>query len=426
MNGASHEIGMPAGTHAEVIPERRSPHAVILANRLPWPLDDGWKVRTFHIVRGVAADARVTLVVFHPGADRETAASAREALGPGVRLITVDPPVSYRPGAVLRGLLTRHPVHIWNQESAELRHRLESLMMTDPPDLFVAESTFVARYLDLVPTSVPRVIDTHNVDSVTFSRYVSALRFGPRRAYATITARKLAAFEKATYRDASGVWVCSDIERDLVRGLAPSTPVWTVPNGVDTGYFQPDDSPPAADRVLFFGRLDYYPNIDGLEFFVRDILPVLKRRRPGIELHIVGSGSTAGIESFVAADPAVRVIGRVADLRGALRSASVVVVPLRVGGGTRLKVLEALSMARPVVSTTIGAEGIDVRSGEHLVLADRADTFATSVADLLDDPAAALAMGRNGRQLVTARYDWSRIGGIVAGCLRELAAPDAE
>jgi glycosyltransferase involved in cell wall biosynthesis len=199
-----------------------------------------------------------------------------------------------------------------------------------------------------------------------------------------------------------------------------------VPNGVDTGYFQPDDSPPAADRVLFFGRLDYYPNIDGLEFFVRDILPVLKRRRPGIELHIVGSGSTAGIESFVAADPAVRVIGRVADLRGALRSASVVVVPLRVGGGTRLKVLEALSMARPVVSTTIGAEGIDVRSGEHLVLADGADAFATAVADLLDDPAAALAIGRDGRRLVTARYDWSRIGGIVAGSLRELAATDAE
>jgi glycosyltransferase involved in cell wall biosynthesis len=327
---------------------------------------------------------------------------------------------------VLRGLLTRHPVHIWNQESAELRRTLESLMMTDPPDVFVAESTFVARYLDLVPSSVPRVIDTHNVDSVTFSRYVSALRFGLRRAYATITARKLAAFEKATYRDASGVWVCSDIERDLVRDLAPSTPVWTVPNGVDTGYFQPDDSPPAADRVLFFGRLDYYPNVDGLEFFVRDILPVLKRRRPGIQLHIVGSGSTAGIESLVAADPAVRVIGRVADLRGALRSASVVVVPLRVGGGTRLKVLEALSMARPVVSTTIGAEGIDVRSGEHLVLADRADAFATAVADLLDDPAAALAMGRAGRRLVTARYDWSRIGGMVAGSLRELAATDAE
>jgi sugar transferase (PEP-CTERM/EpsH1 system associated) len=426
MNGASHEIGMPTGAPAEVIAERRSPHAVVLANRLPWPLDDGWKVRTFHIVRGVAADARVTLVVFHPGADRETAASAREALGPGVRLITVDPPVSYRPGAVLRGLLTRHPVHIWNQESAELRRKIESLMMTDPPDLFVAESTFVARYLDLVPTSVPRIIDTHNVDSVTFSRYVSALRFGPRRAYATITARKLAAFEKATYRDASGVWVCSDIERDLVRDLAPSTPVWTVPNGVDTGYFQPDDTPPAADRVLFFGRLDYYPNVDGLEFFVRDILPVLKRRRPGTELHIVGSGSTAGIESLVAADPAVRVIGRVADLRDALRSASVVVVPLRVGGGTRLKVLEALSMARPVVSTTIGAEGIDVRSGEHLVLADRADAFATAVADLLDDPAAALAIGRAGRRLVTARYDWSRIGGIVAGSLRELAATGAE
>lgn len=398
-------------------------HAIILANRLPWPLDDGWKVRTFHVVRGIAARTRVTLLVFHSEAGSHLVEAAAAALGANVRLITVPPPRAYTAGSVVRGLVSRYPVHIWNQDSRPMRRALETLLATDPPDLFVSESTFMARYLDLVPEGVPRIIDTHNVDSVTFSRYASALPAGPKKIYASLTARKLAAFEKQTYRDADAVWVCSDVERTIVSGLAPDTPVWVIPNGVDTEYFSPGNVTPIPDRILFFGRLDYYPNVDGLAYFVREVMPILEARRPGVHLHVVGSGARREVEALIAADRAVTLVGHVPDLRQSLREASVVIVPLRVGGGTRLKILEALSMAKPVVSTAIGAEGIDVVSGEHLLLAEAPDAFADAVADLLDHPDRAAALGLGGRGRIRDHYDWSGVGARVGESLEHLAGP---
>jgi len=378
-------------------------------------------------MRGIAKRARATVVVFHPDSDQATIEAAKAAFGPAVRLLTVDPPRAYGAAALLRGISTRFPVHVWNQESTTLRRLVRRVLATDPFDFVVAESTFMARYLDLVPRDVPRLIDTHNIDSVTFSRYVTALGSGLRRAYAAITARKLAAFEAATFRASDGVWVCSEVERELVGAMAPGSRVWMVPNGVDTTFFDPAPwAAPVPDRVLFFGRLDYYPNLDGLGWFVQQILPRIRRDRPGAELHVVGAGAGRDVEALVASTPGIRLIGRVSDVRDSLRAAAVVVAPLRVGGGTRLKILEALSMGRPVVSTTIGAEGLDVQGGAHVALADEPAAFADAVASLLADPAAARSLGERGRELVRERYDWTRVDELVAASLADVVVPGIE
>jgi glycosyltransferase involved in cell wall biosynthesis len=394
------------------------PHALILANRLPWPLDDGWKVRTFHVIAGVASHARATLVVFHPLSDRALVDAARAALGERVRLLALEPPPSYTFGNLVRGLVTPTPVHVWNQESASMRRVVQDIVASDPPDLVIAESTFMARYLTLVPEGVPSIVDTHNIDSVTFARYVHSLPLGFRRAYASVTVRRLASLETATFRSASGVWVCSDIERELAQRSAPSTRIWTVPNGVDTTYFAPSAGAPTdTSRLLFFGRLDYFPNVDGMHYFAREILPRIEAGRPGTRVDVVGASATRELRELAARTPALQLSGRAPDLRAAIEAAAVVVVPLRVGGGTRLKILEALSMAKPVVSTRIGAEGLDVTDGEHIVLADSADAFADAVLGLLGDPARAARLGAAGRARVRERYDWSHVRGIVAGSM---------
>lgn len=406
-------------------PGTRAPacgHVLVLANRLPFPLDDGWKMRTFQMVRSVAAVSdRTTLIVFHPAEDRVTLEGARDAFGASVDVRAVARPPAYTPARLLRGLVSDTPVHVWNQESTAMRAELRRLIETHTFDLVLAESTFMYRYMDLFPAGVRRVVDTHNVDSVTFERYARTLAGTPRGWYAALTARKLKRFEARTFASADAIWVCSDEEAGLVRAMAPGANVWIVPNGVDTMTMAPMASvTPAPGRLVFFGRLDYFPNVDALRHFAADVLPLLAGVAD-LELWIVGQAATAEVRAIADRTPRVRLIGRVDELAPVLASAAVIVVPLRVGGGTRLKILEALSMARPLVSTTIGAEGLRLRPGVDLLIADEPAAFAGAIRSILDDPARAARLGANGRETVRDLYDWSAAGDMVARSVATLA-----
>lgn len=389
-------------------PRRR---ALVLANRLPFPLDDGWKVRSFHMVRSIAEMADTTVVVFHPGED-EVLAAARRALGPGVRLETVLAPPAYSMPNLLRGLLTRVPVHVWNQSSAPLEARLAELERECPFDVCITEAIFMYPHMSRLRPSTVRIVDTHNIDSVTMSRYARTMPSFVRRLYARVTASRFRSFERRTFMEAALVWVCSEPERELLGRTLPGSNVRVVPNGVDTAAMAPSGRAAERGRLVFFGRLDYFPNVDGLEFFARDILPLIRRRRPDVELHVVGQAATETVRGLAATDSGVRLRGRVDDVRPVLEEAEVVVVPLRAGGGTRLKILEALSMARAVVSTPVGAEGLDLESGRDLLLADSAERFADAVVRLLEDATARRELGEHGRATVVARYDWSSIGAL--------------
>ena len=396
--------------------------ALVIANRLPFPLDDGWKMRTFHMVRSVAALADTTLLVFHPGEDADMI-GAREALGPGVRIVHRAAPRAYTAGSLVRGLVTATPVHVWNQESPALAEALDALQEEGRFDICVAETTFVYRYAERLDRTTLRVVDTHNIDSVTMARYAKTLASLPRRVYAQITARKLRAFERRVFADADLVWVCSATEHDIVSAMAPATAAAVVPNGVDTGWMAPADrAEEAPGRLVFFGRMDYFPNVDGLGWFAREVLPLIRERVPGVELQVLGPAANDAVRAIAAADPSIVLLGRVDDVRPVLESAAVVVVPLRAGGGTRLKIVEALSMARPVVSTTIGAEGLDLGADE-IVRADEPAGFAARVVELLGDAEARRLLGRAGRAAVRERYDWGSIGELArSGLLRAGAA----
>lgn len=399
------------------------PRILVLANRLPYPLDDGWKVRSFHMVRSLAATADTTLLVFHPGEDAALQ-EARKALGPSVRIESVPSPPSYTAINLLRGLLTATPVHVWNQQSATLRSRIRELQEVAPFDVCVTEAIFMFEYMRLLRGDAIRVVDTHNIDSVTMERYARTLSSLPRRLYARITASRFRSFEKRTFSSADIVWVCSEKERDLVTANAAEGVVDVIPNGVDTLAMAPSGRTPVRGRLIFFGRLDYFPNEDGLEHFVREILPLIRQRRPDVELHIVGPAATPRVRSLAQANQAITIRGRVEDVRPVLEEAEVIVVPLRVGGGTRLKILEALSMERAVVSTSIGAEGLDLLNGSQIVLADSTEQFASAVLRLLGDVDARARLGEAGRKVVQQKYDWSSIGGLaresVTGRLRML------
>jgi polysaccharide biosynthesis protein PslH len=393
------------------------PPVLVLANRLPYPVDDGWKTRTYHIIQGLARHAPVTLLTFHDGAAADVDAY-RHAAGGGVDVVTVPAPRPHTAVRLLLGLVTPTPVYVWNLRSRRFASVLRDLVARIRPGIAVAELTYMYPYLDLLPPTVRRVIDTHNVDSVLLSRYASGHRGMLVRRYAALTAQKLRRFESRAYAGVEQVWVCSREDAGLAADIAPRARIRAIPNGVDTEYLRPtDDDAVRAGRLLFFGRMDYEPNRDAVRYFARTILPDLRRDAEAVELRVVGPGIGPELRQLAADAPEIRLVGRVDDLRPELAAAAAVVVPLRMGGGTRLKILEAMAAGKAVVSTTIGAEGLDISDSSEVLLADSPGEFARAVGRVLADPDLRRRLGAAARRTVEHRYDWGRIKDAAAASL---------
>jgi glycosyltransferase involved in cell wall biosynthesis len=212
----------------------------------------------------------------------------------------------------------------------------------------------------------------------------------------------------------------SDVDRDMLAGAGSDADVQAISTGVDTSYFQPGAAGDGSSGLAFVGSMDWYPNEDAVLHFLENILPRIRRQVPDVPFSIIGRNPSARIVASARAMPNVHVTGTVDDVRPHIASAAVCVVPLRIGGGTRLKIFEALAMGKAVVSTSVGAEGLPLDSGEHFVRADDAAAFADAVVALLRDPAAARSLGAAGRELVVAKYSWAEVASEFESRCRQL------
>lgn len=251
------------------------------------------------------------------------------------------------------------------------------------------------------------VVDSHNIDYDLARQYARAGAGLVRRCYAGANWRKLRREELAAYRDAEGVYLCSAADERRLLGDAPGARTAVIPNAADVEYYQPRPTDPPADgrTVVFFGLLSYVPNHDGVTYFVREIWPRIAEAYPEARCKIIGGQPPPSLLKL--AGPQVEFTGLVPDLRPHLAAASVVVAPLRIGGGTRLKIVEAMAMGKAIVSTTLGAEGIESTPGRDLLIEDRPEAFANAVIRLLADPELAGGIGRSARQLAVERYSWT-------------------
>jgi glycosyltransferase involved in cell wall biosynthesis len=251
------------------------------------------------------------------------------------------------------------------------------------------------------------VVDSHNIDYDLARQYARSGENLVRRVYARANWRKLRREELATYSEADGVYLCSRADERRLLDEAPKARTTVIPNAADVEYYQPrsTDSRPDGRTVVFFGILSYVPNIDGVTYFVRDIWPRIAKEHPEARCQIIGDCAPASVRAL--AGPRVELTGFVPDLRPYLAAAAAVVVPLRLGGGTRLKIVEAMAMGKAIVSTTLGAEGIEAVPGRHLLIADEPAAFADAVSRLLADPRSAERIGQSARQLVVDQYSWS-------------------
>jgi glycosyltransferase involved in cell wall biosynthesis len=289
----------------------------------------------------------------------------------------------------------------------QLARRIRHLTTAEDYDIVHIEFSYMAHYVRAVsPASrAHAVLSMHNVESIRFAR---ELRFAPwsgRRLGLMWDHYLNRQWEAKSLRRFDGILATSELERDWIETHAPEAVVALAPNGVDVQRIQALEPSKKSHSIVFTGLMNYPPNVDAVVWFCQDIWPLLRQHLPQLELNIVGRLPHPRVVELDR-QPGVCVTGEVPDVRPYVDEALALVVPLRSGGGTRLKILEAMAMGRPVVSTSLGAEGLAIAPGENILLAETAEQFLRQLQTLIDDPDRARQLGQAGRQLVLAQYDW--------------------
>ena len=363
--------------------------------------------------------------VTHLGFTAPGASSAEKAVGDLARFLPVPRLDAYRPFDLIRGLLGSVPFSVLNYTRQEMTAALQQLLSQERFDIVQLESIHLAGYLPVIRAAAnpPRVIacDWHNIESEVLQRYSETTSSLPRRAYAWHAARKLRDYERWFVQQCGLHIVVSERDGETLRSYGAKAPVAVIENGVDTGQFAASDPSGAAakrHRILFVGAMDYHANIDGAVFFAREAWPRVSARLPDAVFTIVGRNPSEAVRTLAKVER-VEVTGTVADVRPYYREALVAVVPLREGGGTRLKILEAMAAGVPVVSTTLGAEGLSARPDADYLLADSGEAMAQAILWLERDRARSSAIAGAGLELVRRHYDWAALGDALAERLIE-------
>jgi sugar transferase (PEP-CTERM/EpsH1 system associated) len=382
-------------------------NVLLLSPWLPWPPFGGALMRVFETTRHLSKRHRVTLLA--PVSRRpepESVAAMKEFCADVVAL-----PVSEAFGAVLgrlaRGLLRGMPLIQGLHYDSNLVRRLRQLTLVNAYDVIHVEHSFMAPYVAAVGAHrrAPRILSMHNIESLRFRREMRVASWGLRQLALWGDQRLFGSWEQRAVRQFDAIAAVSPAEQEWVREHAPNAEVAVVPNGVSVDYFKTAGHTSAGRSIVFPGLMNYPPNADAAEWFCDTVLPRILRRHPDVNFSIIGDKPSSAVRAL-ARRPNVEVTGRVTDVRPYLDSAAGVVVPLRSGAGTRLKILEAMAMQRPVVSTTQGAEGLEVTHGMNILLADTPDDFANHVCALLSNRLLGDRLGRAGRRLVETTYDW--------------------
>ena len=375
-----------------------------------WPLHTGGRLRSFHIVSELSRRHRVTVLTTHRPDEDPAALAARL---PHCERVVSFPHAAPKQGSrgfvgsLARSWLSPLPVDLWKSRVPSLRAEVDRLLGAGLVDVCVADFLVAAPNVPL-GGAVPVVLFEHNVEHMIWKRLAAIETRAWRRALLAVEWRKMRRAEARACTQATVTIAVSDVDRALLAAEAPGARVFTVPTGVDTSYFAPGGGPESPGRLVFIGSMDWYPNDDAMMFFIGEILPAVRRAVPEVELAVVGRDPSARLRAMGEA-AGVRITGTVDDVRPWIADAAVYVVPLRVGGGTRLKIFEGLAMGKAVVSTTVGAEGLPLVDGTHFVRADAPAEFARAVVSLLRDPARRQALGMAGRQLVEARHSWATV-----------------
>ncbi|MGH7368442.1 MAG: glycosyltransferase family 4 protein [Candidatus Rokuibacteriota bacterium] len=374
---------------------------------MPFPPTNGHRLRLWALLRALTEEGhKVSVVSFADSDEIRREDPELDALCQRVDRISLPNGSGFtRPELLRRAfrLLSPYPFGVDRLRSAEFTAIVSQRLTEESFDLLICDGIYNIQNLPR-ESGVPVVLNKDDVAHVLIERY---LQFEPnpaRRLYGRLEARKVSRWERRACSDVTATLVSSEVDRALLHGLCPGVPMFVVPNVVDPEHY----TVPAEDgdplTVLFQGGMDWHPNRDAVGFFALDILPKLRQLVPGVTFRIAGRSPDDAFRRRFAGVPGLEFTGTVPDMRAEIARSTVCVVPLRIGSGTRLKIIEAAAMGKAIISTRVGAEGLDFVNGEDIILVDEPRSFAGAVKDLLADPERRRRLGQAARRRVEHDY----------------------
>lgn len=399
---------------------------LFLSQIVPYPPHGGVLQRGYNIVRELGSHAEVHLLAFvHPDAlpTPTTLEESRRELGKFCASIEYFPlwakksPV-HKAAALAMGMVSPSPFGMIAHRSRAYERSIAAIRRKVPFDILHVDTIGLANFIDRANPGAATVLTHHNVESMLMARRAEVESRGWARTVLAREATKLETAERQISPEFDINIVMSPNDRDALLALAPAAATAVVPNGVDTIYFTPRPEG-ATPALIYGGGMNMFANKDAVMHFITDVWPAIRAARPDVEFLAVGQDPPPELQAAAARDPKIVVTGYVKDIRDYIGRAAVYVVPLRVGGGTRLKVLDAMAMGKAMVSTPVGCEGIAVSPGEHLVVAATPAAFAEQTLALLADAPRRAALGAAARSFVEREYSWPVVGQQLLAAYRQ-------
>jgi sugar transferase (PEP-CTERM/EpsH1 system associated) len=385
-------------------------NVLIFTPYLPYPLNNGGLIRVHHLVVNIARSHNVTLLCLEPDNDAQAAGiEVLRAQGVTVELAPADRGQlkQYKRMYQLASLFSSKTYEYYKYHSKALQNRIDELCQAEHFDLILTEFSQMGYYQ--LPDNIEKYVDQHNVEYEIMQRTFETERSPLRKFLAKAEWRKYYHHEIENCEKFDACLTTSQRDADILKSrMSSDTQFHVIPNGVDSEFFQPATDTANPNLILFTGTISYYPNVEGILWFAKSVWPIIKQKKPDAQFCIAGKAPPAEVQAL-ASDPDIEVTGAVDDMRDYYAKAAVVVVPLRVGGGTRLKILEAMAMGKAIVSTAVGAEGINYTKEQDILIEDEPNTFADATIRVMSDGTLRDTLESQGRALVEKQYDWRAV-----------------
>jgi len=400
---------------------------LLISQILPYPPKGGSPQRVYNLLKECAKTNEIHMLAFYRKRHQAGPAEIQEAVK-ALKLYCKKIEVFKIPAdhsrilwflLLLFNLLSPLPYSVWLYSSRKLKEAVKRYLKSESYDIMEIGEIGLANYARLAP-EIPKVLVHQNVESQLLYRRMRFLKNYFSRAYLWLQSVKLRRFERAAGNLFDFHITVSEADRKTLLEIYPRARIAVVPNGVDTDYFRPTNHEMEPNSLIYVGGMTWFPNYDAMLYFIKDILPLIRAEIPDTRLHCVGRQIDNKFHDIAAKESGLRIHGFVDDVRPLISRAAVFIVPLRIGGGTRLKIVDAMSMGRAIVSTSVGCEGLLAKDGENIVIADSPKMFAEKVVELLRDRSLRSSLMNNARNTAVERYSWKIIGPTLVEVYRKV------